>query len=243
VALLNGEPLDDRPNSRGGRDPNGGKDIVARLGVDARATPSLRLAGGLSVLRGQGFHQGTDATKNTVQWRDANENAIVDAGEITSLPGAAATPSTNFSRWGFGVDLRLRAHTVLGWSSLYGEVTLANNLDRGLFVADPVASGVDVRELAYYAALVQEVTPYGLAGFRFDTYDPNADFFDKRQGKLIPTSQAIHTFSPLLGLVLPGHARLIFQYDILRDLLAKDARGVPVDLKNDRFTLRLQVSL
>jgi hypothetical protein len=243
VAILNGEPLDDRPGGRGGRDPNGGKDIVARLGADARPTPSTRIAGGVSVLRGEGFHQGTDATKNTVQWRDSNENSLVDPGEITASPGAAATPSESFPRWAFGVDLRLRARSSLGWSSLYGEVTLASNLDRGLFVADPITTSVDVRELSYYAAFVQEITPYGLAGVRFDTYDPNADFFDKRQGKLVPTSQAIHTFSPLVGLALPGHARLIFQYDLIRDLLAKDARGVPVDLKNDRWTLRLQVSL
>jgi hypothetical protein len=218
-------------------------DIVARLGADARPTASTRIAGGVSVLRGQGFHQGTDATKNSVQWRDSNENSLIDPGEITAAPGAAPTPSESFPRWAFGADLRLRARTPIGWSSLYGEVTLASNLDRGLFVADPIATSVDVRELSYYAAFVQEITPYALAGLRFDTYDPNADFFDRRQGKLIPTSQAIHTFSPLVGLALPSHARLIFQYDVVRDQLAKDARGVPVDLKNDRWTLRLQVSL
>jgi hypothetical protein len=243
VAILNGEPLDDRAGGRGGRDPNGAKDLVARLGADARPTSSTRIAGGVSVLRGQGFHQGSDATKNGVQWRDTNENSLIDPGEITASPGAAATPSQSFPRWAFGADLRLRAKTWLGWSTLYGEVALASNLDRGLFVADPITTGVDVRELSYYAALVQEITPYALAGLRFDTYDPNADFFDKRQGKLVPTSQAIHTFSPLIGVALPTHARLIFQYDVVRDLLAKDARGVPVDLRNDRWTLRLQVSL
>jgi hypothetical protein len=243
VAILNGEPLDDRPGGRGGRDPGSGKDLVARLGADVSPTASTRLAGGVSVLRGEGFHQGTDATKNSVQWRDANENSLVDPGEITAAPGSAATPSESFPRWAFGADLRLRARSAIGWSSLHGEVTLASNLDRGLFVADPIATSVDVRELSYYAAFVQEITPYALAGLRFDTYDPNADFFDKRQGKLVPTSQAIHTFSPLVGLALPSHARLIFQYDLVRDQLAKDARGVPVDLKNDRWTLRLQVSL
>jgi hypothetical protein len=243
VAILNGEPVDDRSGGRGGRDPNSAKDIVARLGADVRPTPATRIAGGVSVLRGQGFHQGTEATKNGVLWRDANENSLIDPGELTASPGSAATPSANFPRWAFGADLRLRARTSLGWSTLYGEVTLASNLDRGLFVADPILTSVDVRELSYYAAFVQEITPYALAGLRFDAYDPNADFFDKRQGKLVPTSQAIHTFSPIVGLALPSHARLIFQYDIVRDLLAKDARGVPVDLKNDRFTLRLQVSL
>ena len=114
-------------------------------------------------------------------------------------------------------------------------------MDRGLFVADPVATGVDVRHLFYYAALVQEITKWGLIGFRADAYDPNADFLDNRTGQLLPVSQTIHTLSPLVGLPIPGRARLLFQYDAVLDALARDALGVPADLKNDRFTFRLQV--
>jgi hypothetical protein len=126
---------------------------------------------------------------------------------------------------------------------LYGEFTLGKNLDRGLFVADPVSTSIDTREVAYYAALVQDVTRYGVVGIRYDVYDPNSDFLDKRVGKLLPASQKIKTISPMVGLVLPNYARLIFQYDVVRDFLARDVTGVPVDLKNNRWTLRLQVSL
>jgi hypothetical protein len=117
----------------------------------------------------------------------------------------------------------------------------ATNLDRGFFVADPVRTGLDIRHLSLYAAVVQDIKEYGFVGLRVDVYDPNADFFDTRAGKLIPTSQAVTTVSPLVGLQLPGIARLTFQYDSVRDALGRDARGVPADLRNDRWTLRFQV--
>ena len=44
----------------------------------------------------------------------------------------------------------------------------------------------DARELGYYVAFVQEVTPYGLVGFRFDFYDGNSDFIESRRGELLP---------------------------------------------------------
>jgi hypothetical protein len=242
LAVHNGEPAGDGTVKPVG-DPNKAKDVVLRLGADARPSDALRFAGGVSALYGKGFHAGTDATKDSVQWIDLNQNGVIDPGELTGVPGTAATPSQSFSRWAVGLDVQARLRTKLGWSMLYGEVTLAQNLDRGLFVADPVATGVDVRHLGAYAAFVQEITPYGLVGFRFDYYDPNADFFTKSGGKLLPTSQAIKTLSPVVGLQLPDRARLLFQYDVVRDLLAKDSLGVPTDLRNDHWTLRLQVQL
>ena len=240
LAVMNGEPLDDRSNTSG-RDPNGGKDVIARVGVDTRPTDTLRVSGGVSALYGAGFHRGTDATKGSVLWRDLNENSAIDTGEITALPGSAATPSENFDRWAIGLDLELRLKTPLGTTHVYGEAGIAQNMDRGLFVADPIETGVDLRHLFYYGAIVQEVTRWGLVGFRVDAYDPNADFLDNRTGRLLPVSQTITTLSPLVGLQIPGRARLVFQYDAIFDALSRDELGVPADLKNDRFTLRLQV--
>jgi hypothetical protein len=40
--------------------------------------------------------------------------------------------------------------------------------------------------------------------------------------------------------MLPDHLRLLFQYDVVLDRLARDASGVPVDLANNQATLRLQ---
>jgi hypothetical protein len=73
-------------------------------------------------------------------------------------------------------------------------------------------------------------------------YDPNSDNTDQVGGKTIPRSQKITTIS-LVGLALPDRARLIFEYDHVSDLLARDSRGVPTDFKNDQWTLRLQVML
>ena len=47
----------------------------------------------------------------------------------------------------------------------------------------------------------------------------------------------------MIGVRYKQRARLMFQYDIVRDKLARDERGVPSDLSNDRMTLRLQVNL
>jgi hypothetical protein len=242
IAAQNGEPLDDRPGKTN-RELNAAKDLVARLGVATDVTPKLRASGGVSFLTGEGFHPGTDATKNGVSWRDLNENGQIDNGELTAVPATAATPSQNFSRWAFGADAQLAFETGLGKSRLYGEIFVAQNADRGLFVADPIATGADARELGWYVAFVQEVTKWGVAGVRVDHYDPNADLFDQRRGKLIPADASVRTYSPLAGLVLPDRVRLLVQYDAIVDKLARDAEGVPTDLRNDQITVRLQGEL
>jgi hypothetical protein len=131
----------------------------------------------------------------------------------------------------------------LGVAKLYGEVVLAQNMDRGLYIADPILTGVDQREFGWHVAFTQEVTRYGVVGFRYDYYDPNSDAFDKRGGKLRPLSQVVTTASPLVGLVLPDRARLLFQYDINSNSLARDVTGVPTSLKSNGWTVRLQVQL
>jgi hypothetical protein len=104
-------------------------------------------------------------------------------------------------------------------------------------------TGVDQRELGFYAGIVQEIGPYGVVGFRYDFYDPNSDAFDKRAARLIPYSEAIKTFSPLVGLAIPDRARLVFEYDAVKNALARDASGVPSNLKDNVATVRLQVQL
>jgi hypothetical protein len=124
---------------------------------------------------------------------------------------------------------------------VYGELFAANNLDRGLFIADPYLNkGSDFGELGYYAAFTQEFLKYGIAGFRYDYYDPNSDLLDKRAGKYLPVSQRIRTYSPMLGATIPGFARVVAQWDIIDDHLARDERGVPVDFHNNQWTIRLQ---
>jgi hypothetical protein len=239
-AFVNGQPKDSKDYPL--QDPNSQKDFVARVGALVAPSRNLEISFGTSFLNGTGFHKGTDATKNTVVWRDQNENGQVDAGEIQALPGQAATPSQNFDHWAIGADLKIRLRTRFGWTQLYGEIQAAANLDRSLVIADPILTGNDYRELGYYVGFVQEVGEYAAFGLRTDYYDPNADLFALKGGKNLPSTQKIRTLSPMVAAIL-GPARLIFQYDAIKDYLARDARGVPVDLKNNTWTLRLQVAL
>jgi hypothetical protein len=254
VAILNGNPLGEK-TSFPLRDPAAVKDIAARVGAEVEPTPWLFVAGGASVYNGKGFHPGAVAGKPSVQWKDANEDGIIEQTELLGIPATTSTPSQTFDRWIVGADLRLMFRTPIGPTRLGFEVMVANNMDRGLFIADPILTGVDNREIGVMAGFTQEILGYGVLGFRFDSYDPNADAQTRQGGVLLPTSQTVRTYSPLIGLMLPsgladlgatptaGVARLLFQYDVNRNQLGRDARGVPTNLASDTWTLRLQGSL
>jgi len=241
LAIQNGNPLDDRA---GGEpvDLTAAKDFVGRVGIETNPSSSFELAAGVSFHTGTGLHRGSAATKPHLIWVDIDEDGTFDgAVETTTTAGQAATPSETFHRWGWNADLQIGFHSPIGWTRLYGEATVATNLDRSLYVADPVANGADVREFAWYAAILQEVTEYAIVGFRVDSYDPNADWLDTRRGRTVARDATILTYSPMVGAQLPGRGRLVFQYDRVRDQLGRDASGVPTDLANDQFVFRLQM--
>lgn len=242
IGVLNGHPM----GESGGyalQDPSASKDVLFRFGVDTKPLPDLHVAGGISALRGQGFHPGTTATGGGVQWRDVNGDGIVQASELLGVPPQSATPSQNFDHWAVGADLRTSFSWWLGVAKIWGEFVVAQNLDRGTYIADPVASGLDQREIGWYVAAQQQVTKWGEIGLRYDYYDPNSNAFDKRGGNLVPNSEAITTISPLAALVLPDRARLVLQYDAIHNAFARNAQGVPTNLKDNVVTLRLQVQL
>ena len=147
------------------------------------------------------------------------------------------------SRRTAGLGLGAAAAGAFGLSRLFAEVVAASNLDRGLFVADPIVTGVSIRHFGWHVGAFHVSNRYGIYALRVDAYNPNADFFDSRAGKLLPTEQTITTVSPLVGMALGERFRLTAQYDFVSDNLARDARGVPTDLRNNRFTLRLQADL
>jgi hypothetical protein len=242
ISALNGEPLGEK-SPYALQDPNAAKDVTFRFGFDALPREDLHIAGGISALRGRGFSPGTDATKSGLQWQDLNDDGIIETIELTPISAGVATPSQNFDRWATGADLRAQYRSSLGVTKLYGEFMLGSNMDRNQYFANPVLSKIDQRELGFYVGVTQDITPYGIVGFRYDYYDPNSNLFDKREGLLLPYSEAIKTASPLVGLQLPDRARLVFQYDIVRNALARTALGVPTDLKANVWTIRLQVQL
>ena len=240
-AVTNGEPVDNL--NRYPRDPNAAKDFSGRVGVETEPLAALSIAGGTSFYQGKGFHAGTDASKPSFTWLDINEDRAIQPNELQAVPGTSAQPSLNFKRWAYGLDLELTLRTKFGSTRLVAEGFLASNLDRGYLIADPSLGQNDVREAGGYLALVQDVTRWGQVGFRASYYDPNSDFFDSLRGRQVPTALSVTTLSPLVALHLQDKARLSFQYDFVRDYLAKDARGVPTDAKNNQLTLRLQVEL
>jgi hypothetical protein len=240
AAVMNGVPLDDRAGGPSGIDPTGKPDYLGRVGIDATPVDWLRIAAGVSYLNGTGLHPGEDATKATLEWDDRNADGQFAITEVVQVAGRAALPSSTFERWAVGGDLELDLRTKLGWTKVYGELTLATNLDRGLFVADPTLQGADIRELSWYAAFTQDLTEYGFVGLRYDVYDPNSDLIDNRRGQAIPEDASITTIAPLVGLRWPGIGRLTFQYDRVEDNLARDTRGVPTDVKNNQWTVRAQ---
>jgi hypothetical protein len=243
VGVLDGTPVPDSEPASAGFDPTSEKDLVARFGAETQPADDLGVSGGVSFDRGTGFHAGTPATRDSIQWQDLNGNGAVDPGEIIALPGSAATPSSTFGRWALGVDMQVRLKTPVGRGMLYGEAYVGSNEDRGLFVADPVATGINLREVGWYVAYVQEITRYAMVGLRVDSYNPNGDATRQAGGMVLPVDQTITTWSPLVGLVLPDRARLVFEYDHILDHEGLDSRGVPTDLRNDQWALRLQVDL
>lgn len=242
-AITNGEPLGERTGFQL-QDPNKNKDFWVNAGALVQVAPAVRIGGGVSGVTGRGFHAGTSVTKAGVTWRDANDNGVVDPNELIGVAAQAETPSKSFDRFAVGADVQLYLKTPLGETMLYGEMVTAKNLDRGFFVADPIAPpGVDLREFGWYVGVLQPITEYAMIGFRTEYYDPNADSSEQRAAKILPLKNSVRTYSPLVGLALPKRARLVFQYDIIRDHLARDSQGVPTDLQNDAWTLRLQVQL
>jgi len=240
AAVMNGAPVDDRAGGPSAVDPTRAPDFVVRVGADAWAHDLFRVAGGVSFLSGKGFSPGSDATKPVLQWNDLDADGAIGAGELVSVAGRGAIPSQTFKRWAVGADLSFELKTKAGLTRLYGELIIAENLDRALYVADPGAEGIDFRELTWYVAAIQDITSYGFVGARYDVYDPNSDLFDSRRGRVVPKDASIRTISPIVGVRWPGVGRFTFEYDLVRDKLARDVRGVPKDIANNQWTLRLQ---
>jgi hypothetical protein len=238
IAITNGEPAG-QPAGFPLRDPNSAKDIIGRLGVAADVSSVVKASGGVSLLNGKSTFRGTDGTKSI----DLNEDGVISNVELSATPGSAPARSQNFDHWAIGADADVIVKTGLGETELMAELVIASNLDRGLFISDPVTSSHDARQLGYYVGILQDITRHAQVGFRYDYYNPQADIFTTTNGKLIPSRATVKTYSPLVTVRLPDNLKLMAQWDIVRDHLATDVRGVPADRKNNAVTLRLQGEL
>jgi hypothetical protein len=246
LALQNGEPLGS--GSFPAMDPNADKDWFGRVGARLEPASWLTIEAGGSGVWGTGFHPGTPATKDVLVWRDLNEDGIAQLSELQAIRGSAATPSQNYSRWGLGGDLRARFRLPLGELTLFGEIAHAQNLDRGLRPADPVLLGRPQRGFTVYGGFTQEILGRLLVGFRADHYASELDQSRLEGGSWVRANEPFTHFSFALaycfGSSLPfGKGRLLADYTLRLDPLGRDAAGRPADLKNDLFTLRLQLEL
>jgi len=243
LAVQNGEPLGE--STFPGRDANGAKDVVGRLGATAALGGGALAQGGFSGLVGKGLHKGTPPTKSTLTWQDVNENGRIDSNELVVSPGMSGLPSRNFSRSALGADFLVSLRTsLLGKTTAYGEITWATNLDRAYLIADPYGPlGRDMREMGYYVALVQDFGRYLQAGVRYDRYDPDRDSTDRVSATVVLSSQAVSTAALALAArwkVGGLTNRLLLQYDVNRNHNGRDAAGLPTNLANNAFTLRAE---
>jgi hypothetical protein len=240
LAVMNGQPLGG--NMFAGLDPNHQKDVVGRVGVQD-SLAKIDFAGGISGLRGTGFHAGTPATKPTLQWNDVDESGNVTPGstEVYGSPGAAAGASSNYTRLAFGADLgaSLRLPHQLK-TSLAAEFYLASDLDRAIFPADPkAATNRSFREFGYYLSLIQEFGRWQL-GVRYDTYNPDQDSNKNAKGSPVPTDASYSTLAVAAACVAPW-GRLIVEYDHNQNHLGINSSGMPANLSDDAVLVRGEV--
>jgi hypothetical protein len=240
AAAMNGHPPGDKQYALA--DPTASKDFLGRVGADTRPHRRVAISGGVSGLWGTGLSRGTASTKPTLVWRDANADGLVDITEIIGVAGQGATGSRTFSRYALGGDLRVVVELPrVGPLTVYGEVTWATNLDRGLYVADPVANGGEVRELGWYLAATQQLTRWCAVGVRYDRYDPDADARQQVGPSIVPRDKTFATLSVVAAVMWRDRARFSFEWDHSSNALGVAVSGAPTTLGGDVVTLRGQV--
>jgi hypothetical protein len=242
LAVMNGNPI--ASSSLPLRDPNRAKDLLGRVGVEDDLWSWLRVAAGVSALLGRGFHPGVAPTKDTFTLRDVNEDGIAQPSEIQFVAGEPGEPSKNFDHRALAGDLTFAYQLpALGPGRLYGEVAWAQNLDRNLFVSDPVSSGRELRQLGVMLALRQSLTRHAELGVRFDRYDPDRDSSGRRGAIVVPYDARFDTLGVAAAWCTLPHLRFTLQYDHRTNPLGRDARGANTTLAADSLILRAQLEL
>jgi hypothetical protein len=169
---------------------------------------------------------------------------MVQATEIQLVAGNPGEPSESFDHDALGAQFALSASLpLLGAGRLYGEWVWAQNMDRGLYVADPVAQGRSTRELAFMLALRQWLTRHAEVGLRYNYYNPDLDASDQHALRVVTKDASFSTWSAAVAWCTLSFARLIVEYDHRENSLGRSRKGTPTTLAMDSVTLRLQVEL
>jgi hypothetical protein len=242
LAVMNGSPSNAAAFPL--LDGNRAKDVLGRIAAFGELARGVRLEVGGSGLWGTGFHPGMPPTKDTLVARDVNEDGLVQTSEVQIVSGSAGEPSSSFRRHALGADFALDfTLPVLGKGRLYGELGWAKNLDRGLFVADPVAQGRPTRELGSMLALRQMLTRHVELGLRYDRYDGDFDASERRGVRIATVDQGVTTYAVALALCTLTAFRLTAEYDHQKNPFGRKASGAPGTLASDSLTLRAQLVL
>jgi hypothetical protein len=241
AAWMNGHPLGEKAFAV--RAPIAPRDVIVRLGVDAKVVPELRIEAGFSALFGTGFHAGAPATKDQIVWRDTNGDNIAQTNELQIISGQPASASSTFARQAIGGDLRVTFDLLpFGQTQLVGELVWMKNLDRLLAPSDPVAISRDLRGLGWHAGLVQHVTQWFAVGVRYDRYNPDLDALDSRAAQVLPKDQTFSTLAVTGAFFYRPVLRLLAEYQHNTNPLGRDAQGNPTTLADDAVIFRAEVS-
>lgn len=239
LAAMNGAPIGTPDFAR--QDPTAAKDLLGRVGALFDGDGWV-VEAGASLLVGEGLSPGTPSTKDSVQWQDANQNGAVEISELQPIAGVAGRPGETFEREALGVDLRARFDVPrLGPLELFGELYWGRNVDRAVLPADPVGLGRDLRELGLQAGGWQAIGDWGMVGFRFDSYDPDADANERIAADLVPLDRSVTTLTGVFGWTQLRPFQLFVQYEHEDNRRGRGADGSPARLAADRVTLWAQV--
>ncbi|HEY1558276.1 MAG TPA: hypothetical protein VGF94_25795 [Kofleriaceae bacterium] len=241
IAAMNGAPVKDAQWQ--GKDPSSSYDFIARVGGEIRlpGVPGRpHVTFGLSALDGSDLDPGTPPTKDQLVWVDENGDGIVQPTELQVIPGSPGEPAGSFDHRALGADARVEwCLREAGQGEAFFEGAVATNLDRGVYYADPVATGRDLRELGWMAGVVQHAGPHAFAGVRYDTYDADRDA-TSRVGLDLVGAHRIYSTWAVLAAAVRGTARLSVEYDRVRNPFGLSDTGLPTTRADDRVTLRVQ---
>ena len=241
LAAMSGEPIGAAEFAA--QAPAHSLDFVGRIGVHTDLVPGLTFDAGFSGLDGRGFSPGTPTTKDQLVWRDDNGDGIVQLPEIQIIPGSPGEPSSTFRRFAVGGDAHLAWRTPFGLATVGGELIWSQNLDRALFVSDPVATSRNQRGTGFSASAVLQELPWNLAaGVRFDRYDPDADAGDANGGLRVPFDASVSTLAVMVSARIETVMRVLLEYDRNHNAFGRGTNGAPASLAADAFTARAEVA-
>jgi hypothetical protein len=157
------------------------------------------------------------------------------------VDGDPGTPSQRFDHRAVGLDVGASWWLPgLGWGKGLAEIVVAQNLDRGLLIGDPIAQSRDLRELGWHFDLEQQVTNWALIAVRYDRYQPDRDASEVLGTELIAINPTWSTWTVVAGLTRDP-LRLLLGYEHERNPLGRGDDGRPTTRTADRMTLRGQI--